>query len=72
MIITNETPLALLTVAQFKMLLNGFEKEETSTKEDSKKYVYGIAGIASLFNCSHVTANKIKKSMQPLNRLGAK
>ncbi|MGL5277248.1 DUF3853 family protein [Myroides sp.] len=27
----------------------------------NKRYVYGIAGIAKLFNCSISTANKIKK-----------
>ncbi|MCC8039381.1 MAG: DUF3853 family protein [Bacteroidales bacterium] len=27
-----------------------------------KKYVYGIAGIAEIFNCSLPTANRIKKS----------
>ncbi|MCF0203348.1 MAG: DUF3853 family protein [Bacteroidaceae bacterium] len=29
---------------------------------DSKKYVYGIDGIAWLFGCSKPTANRIKKS----------
>ena len=28
----------------------------------SRKYVYGIAGIAQLFGCSIPTANRIKKS----------
>ena len=27
-----------------------------------KKYVYGLAGIADLFNCSIPTANRIKQS----------
>ncbi|MDV3567762.1 hypothetical protein CMU71_12705 [Elizabethkingia anophelis] len=30
--------------------------------DTSKKYVYGIAGIARLFGCSIPTANRIKKS----------
>ena len=30
--------------------------------EQDKRWVYGIKGIAELFNCSHATAWKIKKS----------
>jgi hypothetical protein len=30
--------------------------------DSSKKYVYGIAGIARLFGCSMPTANRIKQS----------
>lgn len=30
--------------------------------QPTKKYVYGIAGIARLFGCSKPTANRIKKS----------
>ena len=36
------------------------KEEKTNTKE--KKYVYGIRGIANLFNCSPATASRIKKS----------
>lgn len=32
--------------------------------EPTKKYVYGILGIAQLFDCSLPTANRIKKSKQ--------
>lgn len=36
------------------------------SKEDApmqaRRYVYGIAGIAQLFNCSTTTANRIKAS----------
>ena len=28
----------------------------------NRNYVYGIRGLASLFNCSESTANRIKKS----------
>ncbi|MCT3991078.1 DUF3853 family protein [Elizabethkingia anophelis] len=34
----------------------------TTTIDTSKKYVYGISGIARLFGCSIPTANRIKKS----------
>lgn len=34
----------------------------TSVIDSSKKYVYGIVGIARLFGCSMPTANRIKQS----------
>lgn len=39
-------------------------KEQTAIPavDTSKKYVYGIAGIARLFGCSMPTANRIKQS----------
>lgn len=39
----------------------GKERVETSSPS-SRRYVYGIAGIARLFNCSITTANRIKQS----------
>lgn len=39
------------------------EQQPTATIPDtSKKYVYGIGGIARLFGCSIPTASRIKKS----------
>jgi hypothetical protein len=32
------------------------------TTKDSKHYVYGLDGIASLFGCSKTSANRIKQS----------
>lgn len=40
--------------------LSGNEEEEG--KVTNKRLVYGIAGIAQLFNCSMTTANRIKAS----------
>lgn len=42
----------------------GYEKrEEENTLESSRRnLVYGIGGIAQLFNCSMTTANRIKAS----------
>lgn len=58
------TPVAMLTVGQLKEALRDDEpsKEVLNTSGNEKKYVYGIAGIARLFNCSAPTANRIKKS----------
>lgn len=63
--LTDDTPIAMLTVGQLREVLK-VEEPINSKKEESdsktKKYVYGIAGIARLFNCSSVTANRIKQS----------
>lgn len=37
-------------------------KQELPPIDTTKKYVYGIAGIARLFGCSIPTANRIKQS----------
>ena len=62
-----EKPLFQATIGDFKevltMALKDIELEsEDKTKTAPKRYVYGIAGIAKLFNCSEVTANRIKAS----------
>ena len=36
--------------------------EEKKKPEQTKRLVYGISGIAQLFNCSMTTANRIKAS----------
>lgn len=74
MIITNETPIAMLTVGQLKEILFGSDFKEF-TKDKSKKYAYGIAGIQSIFNCSRATANRIKSSGKidaAINQVGRK
>lgn len=42
----------------------GYQKREAGKSEPARKknLVYGIAGIAQLFNCSMTTANRIKAS----------
>ena len=64
MIIKDDTPIAMLTVGQLKEVLGNTKTEVTilDTVNTETKYVYGIAGIARLFNCSIPTANRIKKS----------
>lgn len=54
----------MLTVGQLKEILcNGNREPKASTEEETpKNYVYGLNGIATIFNCSRVTANKIKQS----------
>lgn len=60
--ITDETPIAMLTVGQLKEVLTQASKsEQTSTLQQSgKRYVYGLRGIRNLFNVCHSTAQKYK------------
>ena len=60
--INENTPLALLTVAQFNKLCGNSQTPVAETKSTDKKYVYGLAGIAEVFNCSLPTAHRIKMS----------
>lgn len=52
-----------LTVGELMELLETIKTtpKEAPTKPE-KRLVYGIAGIAQLFNCSMTTANRIKAS----------
>lgn len=62
--ITNDTPIAMLTVGQLKSVLETTVAAQSNTPESNneRKYVYGIRGIAHLFNCSTPTASRIKAS----------
>lgn len=67
-----QKPLFQLTAGEFLALLRQSITETSSSpegdsgkkevEETKKRFVYGIAGIAQLFNCSTTTANRIKKS----------
>ena len=72
--ITDETPIAMLTVGQQRELFKKWFKELSEDPqpisapniESSKRYVYGIAGIATLFQTSYATAQKLKDGiLQP-------
>jgi hypothetical protein len=62
-VINPETRIIDLTVGQ---LMDFLGKEQAvmidNTPNTEKRLVYGIAGIAQLFNCSMTTANRIKAS----------
>ena len=63
-LITSDTRIIDLTVGQ---LMELFAKAQSPAEikeepEKTKRLVYGIAGIAQLFNCSMTTANRIKAS----------
>ncbi len=62
--ISSDTPIAMLTVGQLKEALGTTIATPAPRQEQraEKRYVYGIRGIAHLFNCSMPTANRIKAS----------
>ncbi|NDW11958.1 DUF3853 family protein [Bacteroides sp. 214] len=55
-------PLWQLTVGEFLELMNQTPIVATDNTPKEKRLVYGISGIAQLFNCSMTTANRIKSS----------
>lgn len=57
--ITSNTRIIDLTVGQ---LTKAQAPAVEQAPEQTKRLVYGISGIAQLFNCSMTTANRIKAS----------
>lgn len=60
--INPETRIIDLTVGQLMELIGKEQTVQVNNSDTEKKLVYGIAGIARLFNCSMTTANRIKAS----------
>ena len=61
--ITPETRIIDLTVGQLMDLIAKAQAPVVEKNpEQTKRLVYGISGIAQLFNCSMTTANRIKAS----------
>lgn len=59
------TRLIDLTVGDLMELIESIQGDKAAPQAATppgKKYVYGIAGIAQIFNCSMTTANRIKAS----------
>jgi hypothetical protein len=68
--ITDDTPIAMLTVGQLrevlfpKALLDLIEKQQLIDEERiPRRYVHGVIGIKQLFNCSYPTAHKLKETI---------
>lgn len=59
--IDDSTPVVMLTVGQLRQALRP-QQLPTQQETSDKEYVYGLAGIAKLFNCSMPTAFRIKSS----------
>lgn len=60
--INPETRIIDLTVGQLMELIGKEQTVQVNNTDTERKLVYGIAGIARLFNCSMTTANRIKAS----------
>lgn len=56
------TPIWQLTIGEFMKLINQTQTVAIDNTPKEKRLVYGIAGIAQIFNCSMTTANRIKAS----------
>lgn len=65
MTVTNETPIAMLTVGQLREVLKSGEDKpiQLTQLNPERRYVYGLAGIRRLFNCGVVTASKYKNGV---------
>jgi len=62
--ITNETPIAFLTVGQLLELLDMERKKQpVAGPKETKKLVYGLRGIRNLFGVSHATAYRYKETI---------
>ena len=61
--INDTTPVAMLTVGQLKKLITESSSEEQKHKGKSRRYVYGLEGICSLFGCRLNKAEQLKKSI---------
>ncbi|HRG19199.1 MAG TPA: DUF3853 family protein [Flavobacterium lutivivi] len=63
-LINDSTPLSFLTVGDFLKLMNAGKKSEPVYIPDtSKRLVYGLRGIRTLFNVSHATAYRYKETI---------
>lgn len=61
--ITSNTRIIDLTVGQLMDIITKAQAPAVGkAPEQTKRLVYGISGIAQLFNCSMTTANRIKAS----------
>lgn len=62
---TEATPLAMLTVGEFKeVIASAMPRQEIERKPDTTpNYIYGLAGIKELFGVSHATAQKLKNTV---------
>ena len=60
--INSETRIIDLTVGQLMDLIGKEQAVVVDNSPKEKHLVYGIAGIAQIFNCSMTTANRIKAS----------
>jgi hypothetical protein len=60
-----QKPLWQMTGEEFLFLQSSSQQHNVQSQaplEPTKKYVYGMLGIAQLFDCSLPTANRIKNS----------
>ena len=64
--ISENTPVAMLTVGQLRDFLGLSEprevKEDQQQPKQERRLLYGLSGIRNLFNVSHTTAQRYKNT----------
>jgi hypothetical protein len=61
---SENTPLAMLTVADLKEIIRENQPEQKpAVRQSSGRLVYGLKGIADLFGVSHLTAQRYKDGL---------
>jgi len=60
--INDSTPVAMLTLGQLKMELAPIFTGSVTVQNNDRRYAYGLRGIATTFDCSIPTAQRIKSS----------
>ena len=66
MIIDDTTPIAALTVGDFKELMHSIKEPAANNGKPAdrpRRYVYGLQGIRDIFGCSHATAQRYKNTI---------
>ena len=57
----DERPLWMLSVAEFKKLLqSNSDDKDNESNQNKEKYIYGLRGICKEFNVGHNTAQRMK------------
>lgn len=67
-LISDDTPIAMLTVGQLKSVLESSLNERTvkqneAMPEPKKRFEHGVSGIRRIFNCSYPTAHRLKQTI---------
>ena len=61
---SENTPLAMLTVADLREIIRENQpKQKPTARQSSGRLVYGLKGIADLFGVSHLTAQRYKDGL---------
>lgn len=63
MVITDETPLAMLNVGHLRGIILDVNSTHHGVSAAPKHYVYGLKGICDLFSCGLSRAQELKRTV---------